>query len=64
MVHFLTSLDIPPFVIQKNENIISILNQINDEVSSLAVGNIRKINTLTELLIIEIIRYIIDNKSF
>jgi len=64
MVHFLTSLDIPPFVIQKNENIISILNQINDEVSSLAAGNIRKINTLTELLIIEIIRYIIDNKSF
>lgn len=64
MVHFLTSLDIPPFVIQKNENIISILNQINDEVSSLAVGNIRKINTLTELLFIEIIRYIIDNKSF
>ena len=64
MVHFLTSLDIPPFVIQKNENIISILNQINDEVSSLAAGNIRKINTLTELLFIEIIRYIIDNKSF
>jgi AraC-like DNA-binding protein len=63
-VHFFTSLDIPPFIIQKNENIISILNLINDERSSLAVGNTRKINALTELLIIEIIRYLIDNKLF
>ena len=63
-VHFFTSLDIPPFVIQKNENIISIINLINDERSSLAVGNTRKINALTELLIIEIIRYLIDNKLF
>ena len=63
-VHFFTSLDIPPFVIQKNENIISILNLINDERSSLAVGNTRKINALTELLIIEIIRYLIDNKLY
>ena len=63
-VHFFTSLNISPFVVHKNENIISILTLINDEGSSLAVGNIRKINALTELLIIEIIRYIIDNKSF
>mgnify|MGYP006076369969 CR=1 FL=1 len=63
-VHFFTSLDIPAFVIQQNDNIISILNLINDETSSLAVGNTRKINVLTELLMIEIIRYIIDNKLF
>ena len=63
-VNFFTSLDISPFIIQKNDTIITILNQINDESSSLEVGNTRKINVLTELLIIEIIRYIINNQLF
>ena len=63
-INFFTSLDIPPFIIQKNDKIITILNQINDESSSLEVGNTRKINVLTELLIIEIIRYIINNQLF
>jgi AraC family transcriptional activator of mtrCDE len=57
-------LDISSFIIQKNDTIITILNQINDESSSLEVGNTRKINVLTELLIIEIIRYIINNQLF
>ena len=38
-VHFFTSLDIPAFVIQQNDNIISILNLINDETNDFFTTN-------------------------
>ncbi|MFW5726826.1 MAG: AraC family transcriptional regulator, partial [bacterium] len=63
-VNFFASLDIPPFVIENNERIPEIINEILRENTSDTPGKDRIIKLSTERLVIEIIRYILENRMF
>jgi AraC-like DNA-binding protein len=63
-VNFFASLDIPPFVIQDNEKIPEIINEILSENNSDTPGKDRIIKLSTERMVIEIIRYILENRMF
>ncbi|CAN5460350.1 hypothetical protein BH23BAC1_BH23BAC1_02670 [soil metagenome] len=62
-VNFFASLDIPLFVLQ-SKKIANIIKDILNESSSSAPGKERLIKIGTEKLVVEIIRYIIDNRLF
>ena len=62
-VNFFASLDIEPFII-KNDDINYIIKQILIESESDAPGKNRVVKLNTEYLVIEIIRYIVDNNLF
>ncbi len=62
-VNFFASLDIEPFVI-KNDNINYIISQILHETNSEEPGKNRVVKLKTEHLVIEIIRYIVNNNLF
>ena len=63
-VNFFTSLDIPPFLIKKDDKLAHLLAEIlkEDMVEDLGKGRVIKIKT--EEIVIEIIRYIIRNRLF
>jgi AraC-like DNA-binding protein len=63
-VNFFASLDIPPFVIEDNEKIPEIINEILSENNSDTPGKDRIIKLSTERMVIEIIRYILENRMF
>jgi AraC-like DNA-binding protein len=63
-VNFFASLDIPPFVIEGNDNIPSIISEILSENNSDTPGKDRIIKLSTERMVIEIIRYILENRMF
>lgn len=63
-VNFFTSLDIPPFVIKYSEGIAKTINQILRESMTDTPGKGRIIKIKTEEVVIEIIRYILENKLF
>jgi AraC-like DNA-binding protein len=63
-VNFFTSLDIPAFVIHKNELLAEKLTEIMSEELSKKVGHARIIKVLTERFIIEVIRYILSKNLF
>jgi len=63
-VNFFASLDIPPFVIEGNDKIPSIINEILSENNSDTPGKDRIIKLSTERMVIEIIRYILENRMF
>lgn len=63
-VNFFTSLDIPAFVIRKNDLLADKLNEIMYEELSKKVGHARIIKVLTERFIIEVIRYILAKNLF
>ena len=63
-VNFFTSLDIPPFVIKYSEGIAQTINQILREDMTDTAGKGRIIKIKTEEVVIEIIRYILENKLF
>jgi AraC-like DNA-binding protein len=63
-VNFFASLDIPPFVIEGNDKIPEIINEILTENISDTPGKDRIIKLSTERLVIEIIRYILENRMF
>lgn len=63
-VNFFTSLDIPAFVIRKNDLLADKLNEIMSEELSKKVGHARIIKVLTERFIIEVIRYILSKNLF
>ncbi len=63
-VNFFTSLDIPAFVIQKNDLLAEKLTEIMQEELSKKVGHARIIKVLTERFIIEVIRYILNKNLF
>ncbi|TRX61442.1 helix-turn-helix domain-containing protein [Fulvivirga sp. M361] len=62
-VNFFTALDIPAFSLE-NTRVNSLLYEIITEESQQKEGNQRAIKTKTELLVIESIRHIIDNRMF
>lgn len=63
-VNFFTSLDIPAFVIHKNDLLAEKLTEIMSEELSKKVGHARIIKVLTERFIIEVIRYILSKNLF
>lgn len=62
-VNFFASLDVPPFVL-KSSKISHIIKDIQQEGSSEAPGKERIIKINTDHLVVEIIRYIIENRLF
>lgn len=62
-VNFFASLDIPPFVL-KSKKISSLIYSILEESESTSAGHERIVKALTEYLVVEITRYIIENQLF
>jgi AraC-like DNA-binding protein len=62
-VNFFASLDIPPFII-RSKKINSLINTILYESESSNAGHERIVKAMTEYLVVEITRYIIDNQLF
>jgi AraC-like DNA-binding protein len=62
-VNFFASLDIPPFII-KSKQINSLINAILSESESSSAGHERVVKALTEYMVVEITRYIIDHQLF
>jgi AraC-like DNA-binding protein len=62
-VNFFASLDIPPFII-KSKQINSLITTILSESESSSAGHERVVKALTEYMVVEITRYIIDNQLF
>ena len=62
-VNFFASLDIPPFII-KNQKVNELIYEILEESESGSAGHERIVKALTEFLVVEITRYIIDNQLF
>ncbi len=63
-VSFFTSLDIPPFVIDGNSKLGSIIREIIVETAEEKTGTSRIVSLYTDQLVIEVIRYILDNQLF
>jgi AraC-like DNA-binding protein len=63
-VNFFTSLDVPPFLIKRDDQIAMTINQILAEDMTDTAGKGRIIKIKTEEVVIEIIRYILKNKLF
>ncbi|GJM59569.1 MULTISPECIES: helix-turn-helix domain-containing protein [Persicobacter] len=63
-VNFFNSLDIPPFVIGKNDRLAAIMRTILKESVSELAGNQRVVKINTEYLVVEIVRHIIRNRLF
>jgi len=62
-VNFFASLDIEPFIV-RNDDINYIVKQILTETGSDSPGKNRVVKLKTEHLVIELIRYIVDNNLF
>lgn len=63
-VNFFGSLDVPPFIINEGQKISSLILQVNDEVVRTEPGRGRTIKVLTEYLVIELIRHIVNHGLF
>ena len=63
-VNFFTSLDIPPFLIKKDDKLAQTIKEILLEDMSDEIGKGRIIKIKTEEIVIEVIRYIIQNRLF
>lgn len=63
-VNFFTSLDIPPFIIKKEEKLSMAIKEILVEDMTEIVGKGRVIKIKTEELVIEVIRYILEHRLF
>ncbi|MBP6385450.1 MAG: helix-turn-helix transcriptional regulator [Pseudarcicella sp.] len=63
-VNFFTSLDIPPFIIKKDDKLAQSILEILIEEMNDGIGKGRVIKIKTEELVIHIIRYIIEKRLF
>lgn len=63
-VNFFTSLDIPPFLIKRDDHLAQTIREILVEDLSDFIGKGRIIKIKTEEIVIEVIRYIIQNRLF
>ncbi len=63
-VNFFASLDIPPFKIEDDGQISSLIQSINHEMNDSAPGKSRIIKVMTEQLVVELIRYILKQGLF
>ena len=62
-VNFFTALDIPPFALE-NTKINNVIYEIIKEQENKLEGNQRVVKIKTELLVVEIVRHIIENRLF
>lgn len=63
-VNFFSSLNIIPFAIRSSSHIADLIKLIIDEDNSTRAGKGRVIKNNTDYLVVEIIRYILDNRLF
>lgn len=63
-VNFFTSLDIPPFIIRENRQLVSSMRKVYDESTHDHPGKQRMITLQVEQLIIELFRHILFEKMF
>ncbi len=63
-VNFFASLDIPAFVIEENHELAQLILKINSECNENMPGRGRVIKVLTEQLVVELIRHVIEKKLF
>ncbi len=63
-VNFFASLDVPAFYIDDNPKIVDLIREINAEMTGNSAGKDRTIKLLTEYLVIELIRHIINKGLF
>ena len=63
-VNFFTSLDIPPFVVQGDEKLAQLIVDLITENMGNKVGKERFIKLFAEMIVIEIIRFILDKRLF
>lgn len=64
VVNFFNSLDIPPFIIRFNDRIASLMEDIMKELENGTVGKERVLKSLTEIMMIELLRHILKNRLF
>lgn len=64
VVNFFNSLDIPPFIIRFNDRIATLIEDIVKELENGTVGKERVLKSLTEVLMIELLRHILKNRLF
>jgi AraC-like DNA-binding protein len=63
-VNFFTSLDVPPFLIKRDDKLANHIYEVLYEDMGARIGKGRVIKIKTEEIVIEIIRYIIENRLF
>jgi AraC-like DNA-binding protein len=63
-VNFFTSLDIPPFIVHNNEKLQQLIVDLTTENMGIKVGKERFIKLYAEMIVIEIIRFILDKRLF
>ncbi|WP_345374826.1 AraC family transcriptional regulator [Algivirga pacifica] len=63
-VNFFTSLDLPPFIISDNILLKDLVQKISQENNSEVAGKSRVTNLLTEYLIIQLFRHILERNMF
>ena len=63
-ISYFSSLDIPPFVVSGNTAIPKLMKSIIEENKTENAGKERVIKNYTDLIVIELVRYILDNKLF
>ena len=63
-VNFFSSLDIPPFAIQGNHQLIAIVKLIISEVYSNVVGQSKLVSLETDRLVVELIRHLLNKGLF
>lgn len=64
VVNFFNSLDIPPFIIRFNDRLSTIIEDLMKEVEVSNVGKERVLKSQTEILVIELLRHILNNRLF
>ena len=64
VVNFFNSLDIPPFIIRFNDRIASLVEDVMKELETNGVGKERSLKSMTEVLVIELLRHILKNRLF
>ncbi|WP_026950616.1 helix-turn-helix domain-containing protein [Algoriphagus mannitolivorans] len=64
VVNFFNSLDIPPFIIRFNDRVASLVEDIVKELETGTVGKERVLKSLSEILMIELLRHILKNRLF
>ena len=63
-VNFFASLDIPSFVVKNNGRLADLILDINRECNNNSAGKGRIIKVLTEQMVVELIRHVIQNRLF
>lgn len=63
-VSFFASLDVPPFIVEKNEPVLRLIKELLKENETDLVGKERIIKLLTDQMVVEIIRHVLKSQMF